>query len=102
MSKYLLTLPEIPAGQDFARDSFWWAYRERFAIPIKFRWKVKPTAYEWFTREENRARLHGQPFPPKPIFRKAPPKPIFRKAPPKMPQPNTGKDGANGWTPRNS
>lgn len=93
MSKYLLTLPEIPVGQDFARDSFWWTYRERFAIPMKFGWKIKRTSFEWFAREENAARLMLQPFPPKPIF---------RKAPPKMPQPHTGKDGANGWTPRNS
>ena len=93
MSKYLLTLPEIPAGQDFARDSFWWIYRERFERPMRYGWKVKKSSEDWFDKQGNNAELYQAPFPPKPIF---------RKVPPKMPQPHTGKDGANGWTPRNS
>jgi len=93
MSKYLLTLPKIPAGQDFARDSFWWIYRERFERPMRLNRTIRDASYKWFDIEERRAILLEKPFPPKPIF---------RKAPPKMPQPNTGKDGANGWTPRNS
>ncbi len=90
MSKYNLALPAIPDGCDFARDSFWWTYRERFAIPMKFRWKVKPTAYEWFDREENTARLNEKPFPPKPIFRRVSP----------LPQPNDGRDERPGRLPR--
>lgn len=90
MSKYKLELPPVPDGKDFARDSFWWTYRERFAMPMKFGWKIKPIAKEWFDREENSARLESKPFPPAPIFR----------TPPKIPPIRDGKDGANGWTPR--
>lgn len=92
MKKYTLDLPTPPDGYDFARDSFWWTYRERFTIPRKFGWKVKRQAFEWFDRLENRARLDDTEFPPKPIFR-----PI-----PNVPQPKDGKDGATGWTPRNN
>lgn len=90
MSKYKLTLPTLPDDCDFMRDSFWWKYRERFTAPMKFGWKIKPIAFEWFDREENRARLRGEQFPPKPIFRRVSP----------IPQPRDGKDGANSWTPR--
>lgn len=90
MSKYLLTLPTPPNGMDFMRDSFWWTYRERFAMPMRFRWKVKPTAYEWFDREENRARLSEKPFPPEPIFRRVSP----------LPQAWDGKDEKAGAVPR--
>lgn len=89
--KYQLDIPPAPPGFDFARDTFWWTYCERFARPRKFRWKIKPIAYEWFDREERKARLEGKAWPPTPVF---------RKMSPPVPQPRDGKDGANGWTPR--
>lgn len=90
MSKYKLDLPPTPDGQDFARDSFWWTYRERFAMRMKFGWKVRPTAFEWFDREQNTARLEGKPFPPVPIFRRVS----------SLPMPSDGKDEKPGRVPR--
>ena len=74
--KYFFELPAIPPGKDFARDSFWWRYRERFARRRAMGWQIKEAAYDWFDREEKAAQLNGQPFPPKPVFSaSAPPVP---------------------------
>lgn len=88
--EYTLTIPAIPYGQDFAKDSFWWTYRERFDKPIRMGWKVKPAAFAWFDRMEKRAALLGQPFPQKPTF--------CTKGRP-MPQPWTGRDEKPGRVP---
>lgn len=90
MDKYFLTLPEIPAGQDFARDSFWWKYRERFERPMRYKWKVKKSSEDWFDKQKNSAELYQTPFPPKPIFRRVSP----------LPQVWDGKDEKPGKVPR--
>ena len=90
MSKYKLELPPTPAGKDYARDSFWWTYRQRFSIPMKFGWKIKPVAFEWFDRKEKKAMLNGTVFPPNPTFQPAA----------KLPMPWDGRDEKAGRVPR--
>ena len=82
-----LQIPEMPHGYDFARDSFWWTYRERF---VRAR-RVKESAWDWFERERRRAALRNEDFPPEPLF---------GKLPPPMPQVWTGKDERAGRMPR--
>lgn len=80
-------LPTIPPGHDFARDSFWWRYRERFYRARR----VKETAWEWYFREKQRAENNGMQFPPEPVF---------QKATRPMPQPWTGIEEKAGRVPR--
>lgn len=88
--KYNLQLPKLEPGQDFARDSFWWTYRQRFVIPAMLKRVAKPNAEKWFDREENRALLNGTTFPPSPV--------ITRKV--TLPQPWDGKDEKPGRMPQ--
>lgn len=88
--KYNLQIPKLEPGQDFARDSFWWTYVQKIANPMRFKWQIKKTAFEWFDREESRARLNGTPFPPPPV--------ITRKI--TLPQPWDGKDEKPGRVPQ--
>ena len=88
--KYTLEMPAIQPGKDFAKDSFWWKYRERFYKPIRMGWKVKQAAFDWFDRMEKQSANTGKLFPPKPVLT-AMPRP--------MPQPWDGKDEKPGRVP---
>lgn len=59
-----LPLPAIPAGQDFAKDSFWYKYRHRFM------WWNATRVMDWYLSERDRAARMGAAFPPAPFFTK--------------------------------
>lgn len=77
-------LPEIPAGMDYARDSFWYKYRHRFA------WWSAVRALGWYVEQREKAKRYGQPFPPKPFFQKKT----------TMPTPWDGREEKPGRVPR--
>lgn len=89
--KYFLEIPAIPPGKDFARDTFWGRYVQRFARKRAMGWHIREADYDWFDREETKARLSGTEFPPAPIFQN-----VFSP----VPQPNDGRDERPGRIPR--
>lgn len=81
-----LTLPEIPDGKDFTRDTFWWKFRQLF-----LRTRPKEKSWDWYYREKTRRISREMPFPPAPVF--------CHIAPP-VPQVWTGEDEKPGRVPR--
>ena len=76
-------LPSIPPGMDYAKDSFW------FRLRHKFMWKREIEAWAWYIQQRDKAALHGDKFPPAPVFA---PKVT-------LPEPRTGREGDSGRVP---
>lgn len=89
--RYHHELPEVPPRRDFAKDTFWWRYRERFTRRRANGWSIKEAAFDWYDREEKAARLEGKAFPPAPVF---------TAATTAVPQPWDGREERPGRVPK--
>ena len=85
--------PQTPENMIFHRDCFWAKFE------VKGIWHKawegtggqKDAAAEWLRMKREEAIRRGKAWPPAPMFQRAY----------TLPQPQDGKDGATGWTPRN-
>lgn len=70
LEKTVSILPEIPAGQRFAKECFWAKFHAKFVWHTAFGKDDdrKDSAARWLQAMREAAQRRGQQWPPKPIF----------------------------------
>lgn len=70
LEKTVSILPEIPAGQHFAKECFWSKFQGKFVWHTAFGKDDdrKESATRWLQAMREAAQSKGQEWPPKPIF----------------------------------
>ena len=70
LEKQVSILPELPAGQRFAKECFWAKFQAKFVWHTAFGKDDarKENAARWLQAMREAAQRRGQQWPPKPIF----------------------------------
>ena len=92
LGKQVSILPEVPAGQRFAKECFWSKFQAKFIWHTAFgKDKIrKENAARWLRAMREAAQRRGHAWPPIPVFVPAV----------TIPEPWTGKDEKPGRVPR--